>query len=91
MRHILSTKEITMLLDGEDIKGIESWWETPENMPAVQAWVDILRKYEVVTDYVDGNLLSDMQEITTSAKGKTSKPIMDVKRQLELMMEAPAK
>jgi len=91
LRHILTSTKVTELLDGADVLDIQLWWERPYLMPGVVAWVSTLWKYEGVTDDIDGNLLAEIQDITTSGKGKSARPIMEVKRQLEQIMEAPAK
>ena len=58
-------------------------------MPAVQVWIKMLWKYEGVTDDLDCNLLTELQDLTKA--GKSEKSIHYVKRELEQLLDGPQK
>ena len=77
------------LCEGNEPEDMEQWWDQPWRITAVKVWVRMLWKYEGVTDDLDSNLLTELQDLMKA--GKTSKPIHYVKRELEQLMEAPQK
>eukprot|EP00961_Rhodomonas_salina_P040153 539645-Rhodomonas_salina.1 len=57
LRAILFHPEITRLLAGHVLVGINLWLKQPWRMPAVQIWWQILQKYEGISENATGNFI----------------------------------
>eukprot|EP00286_Rhodomonas_abbreviata_P007742 CAMPEP_0181328118 /NCGR_PEP_ID=MMETSP1101-20121128/22511_1 /TAXON_ID=46948 /ORGANISM="Rhodomonas abbreviata, Strain Caron Lab Isolate" /LENGTH=442 /DNA_ID=CAMNT_0023436917 /DNA_START=164 /DNA_END=1488 /DNA_ORIENTATION=- len=91
LRRILLTAEIRSLLDGGAAKGVDTWYENPQNMPAVKAWFEILWKYEGMNENIDSAFVEDFNEIAASGIGPKPENINEINSKLELHMEAAEK
>ena len=91
LRRILLTAEIRNIMDGGAPKDIDEWFDKQQVMPAVNVWIQILWKYEGISENVDSHMITDFNEITDSGLGEHPGSITDVNTRLQLLLEPAAK